>query len=60
MDWTNVLIAIGTLIAGIAALKLMVFSSIEKRLDRIENKLDTLSDRVARIEGSIWRNGTGG
>ncbi len=36
------------------------FTQIDKRLEGVEKKVDNLCERVARIEGAMWRNGTGG
>lgn len=36
------------------------FDKIDRRMDSIESKIDNQSERLARIEGALWRNGTGG
>lgn len=35
------------------------FEKIDHRFDCMENKIDNISERVARIEGAMWRSGTG-
>jgi hypothetical protein len=35
------------------------FGYMMMRMDRLSNKIESLSERVARIEGAIWRNWPG-